>query len=811
MSIEARPDSELEIAHVLFMDIVGYSKQLVDEQSELIQELFRLVRGTEQFQSAEASGKLIRIPTGDGMALAFFTSTDAPVRCAMEVSKALKDHPQLRLRMGIHSGPVEAISDVNDRMNVAGAGINMAQRVMDCGDHGHILLSKRVADDLGQYRKWQSHLHSLGEVEVKHGVRLEIVNFYTDELGNPVLPEKIKKAREQNTAGAIAPTNSVSRAWMMISAVTLITLLAFGFWRFWRAKTPPESGAASAKSIAVLPFENMSEDKQNAYFADGMQDEILTDLAKIGDLKVISRSSVMDFKSGSTHNIREIGRKLRVAHVLEGSVQRAGNRVRVTAQLIDAGTDAHLWAEHYDRPIDDVFAIQSEIAKKIAEQLKAHLSPAVKQQIEEAPTHDVAAYDLFLRASSLLSEGIHDSDLQANTAQGVTLLTEATRRDPDFAGAWSILAIAQNSMYEMYDHTPDRLALAEEAVQKALHLRPNEGPPHFSAAVYYFSEHRDDYRGRQELALAQEKLPNSWPTVFFSGVIAERDGRWQDMIVDLEKAYELSPRDRNTVDFLVDAYRSLRRYDDARRVLDQATAAGLNPNWFALQRGQLALNEEGTTAGLRAACQALAKQPEFAEKITRTRIVAALDDGQFDEAERALAADPRKQFEEGLYPRERLEGLIARARGDQSVARDAFSKARPFLAESFGKRPDQPYRLMLLAEADAAIGSKDQALDEARRAITLQASDKNSDAFGAADLAVFSAQISAWCGQKEEAVTKLESLRNMPHAYHYGYLKLSPDWADLRGDARFEHLISSLAPAAGKDRTISTGTSKPAG
>src|SRR5213596_1899405 len=244
MSLERKPDLHLEVAHVLFMDVVGFSKLLINDQSEIIEQLNRLVRETPHFREAEAAGKLIRLATGDGMALVFSNSAEAPVECALELSKALQSYPQIQLRMGVHSGPVNAVSDVNDRSNVTGAGINLAQRVMDCGDAGHTLLSRHVAEDLEQYRQWQPLLHDLGECEVKHGARVHVFNLYTEGVGNPDVPEKLRQAR-------------LSRV--------------------------PE------KSVAVLPFENRSEDKANAYFADGIQDEILTRLSQIADLKVISR------------------------------------------------------------------------------------------------------------------------------------------------------------------------------------------------------------------------------------------------------------------------------------------------------------------------------------------------------------------------------------------------------------------------------------------------------------------------------------------------------------------------------------------
>ena len=298
MPPEQSPDVKFEIGHVLFIDIVGYSKLLIHEQSEQMQTLREIVRGTEQFRAAEAEGKLLRLPTGDGGALVFRTSPEAPVRCALEISKELKKHPELRVRMGIHSGAVNEITDLNEQANIAGAGINIAQRVMDCGDAGHILLSRHVAEDLEQYRQWQPCLHDLGECEVKHGVRVHAFNFYTDDVGNPEVPQKFKPVAAAESA---ARASLLFRKWTAIAA-TLILIAVATFLLLQRGETEQRSAPLSAipeKSIAVLPFENLSEEKANAFFTEGVQDEILTHLAKIADLKVISRTSVMQYKSGA--------------------------------------------------------------------------------------------------------------------------------------------------------------------------------------------------------------------------------------------------------------------------------------------------------------------------------------------------------------------------------------------------------------------------------------------------------------------------------------------------------------------------------
>src|SRR5215470_9607014 len=356
MPAEIKKEIELEIAHVLFIDIVAYSKLFVNEQHARIEELNEIVRSSEQFRKADATNRILKIPTGDGMALVFYKSPEEPAECAFEISRALKEHPGLQIRMGIHSGPVGGVVDVTEQTNVAGAGINIARRVMDCGDTRHILLSKHVAEDLENYQRWRPFLHDIGTFEVKHGARVSVTNLYSDQVGNPQLPSKLQ---------AVGKHRAHMR-WAVAAIFLLVLAVISGSAFFFLRPSIQTAPAIIDKSIAVLPFENLSAEKQNEYFADGVQDEILTDLAKIADLKVISRTSVLQYKSGVTRNLREIAQQLGVANVVEGSVQRAANKIRVNAQLIDARTDAHLWAQNYDRPIDDVFAIQSEIATAIA-------------------------------------------------------------------------------------------------------------------------------------------------------------------------------------------------------------------------------------------------------------------------------------------------------------------------------------------------------------------------------------------------------------------------------------------------------------
>jgi TolB-like protein/Tfp pilus assembly protein PilF len=557
--------TRLEIGHVLFIDIVGYSKLLVKQQSELLRELNEIVSGTSEFREAESAGRLIRLPTGDGMALVFRTNTEAPAECAMEIARALKSHPAIQLRMGIHSGPVNEVVDVNQRANIAGAGINMAQRVMDCGDAGHILLSRHVAEDLEQDERWRPLLHDLGTCEVKHGVRVGVTNLYSDEVGNLQLPKKFQ---------ALQKHHAYVRWAAVAIGLLVVAALAAGVLSFLRKGPARSLATAVDKSIAVLPFENLSRDPDNAFFTDGVQDEILTDLSKIAALKVISRTSVMQYKSGAPRNLREIGQQLGVAHVVEGSVQRAANKVRVIAQLIDARNDAHLWAQTYDRDLADVFAIQSEIAKAIADQLQAKLSPNEKKAIEQPPTTDLAAFDLYSRAKSLLLTASFSATTDPDVRKAIELLDEAVKRDPSFFDAYCQLAYAHETIYAVFgfDHTPARLALAEAAVQAATRLRPDAAETHLARAQYLYFGLRDYAGALAELEIARRALPND-PRLFeLTGYILRRRGQQEEGLQNLQRAVELDPRNFFTLQQIALSYLNLGRYAETIAALDRALA-----------------------------------------------------------------------------------------------------------------------------------------------------------------------------------------------------------------------------------------------
>src|SRR5438132_4225638 len=753
------PHLHLEIAHVLFMDVVGYSKLLVNEQREMMQQLNQLVRKTAQFQTSEANGKLISIPSGDGMALVFFQSLEEPVQCALEISQLLKNYPRLRLRMGVHSGPVDQIKDVNDRLNVAGAGINLAQRVMDCGDAGHILISKRVADDLAQDSLWQPLLHEVGQIEVKHGVKLAIVNLYTEELGISQTPRKLSHLRPQTQ---FIPSE--------------------------RALDVPE------KSIAVLPFENLSADPENVFFADGVQDEILTNLAKIADLKVTSRGSVMQYRA-PMRNLREISGALGVAHILEGNVQRAGNRVRVSAQLIDARTDTHLWAENYHRPLDDVFAIQSEIAKTVADQLQAKLSPAEKAAIEQPPTADRVVYDRYLRGKKSLIQQTFDARMIAHARQGIHLLDQAVAHDPAFYLAYCQLARAHEHLYFLgADHTPVRVAQARRALEKALSLAPERGEAHLAAAWVSYHCELDYKTALAELAIARRGLPNDSAIPNLAGTIGRRQGQWKDSIQNMERAAELDPRNVYLLQQISQTYNFLRHYLDMAGALDRAIAASPGDATSRVARALVDLESRGETQSARETIHSIvAEDPSAVDAIAEQWFYLALCRRDANETARSLASiAPEGTVPVNVrMPKNFCEGIAARARGDTPTAEAAFASARAEMAKLVDEQPEYAQALSVLGMSEAGLGNRHDAVQHSRRADELFPVAKDGKTGG--ENLRNSAINFALAGQKDPALERLEEVVRIPGPISYGQLHLHPWWDPLRDDPRFERLVAQAA------------------
>ena len=621
MSSELKPHLHVEVGHILFLDIVGYSKLLADEQKELIQELNHVVRETKQFQTAEAEGKLTRLPTGDGIVLVFMNNPEAPLECALEINRKLQSRPQLKLRMGIHSGPVNPVADVNDQANLAGAGINIAQRVMSCGDAGHILLSKHFAEDLEHYAHWRSYLHDVGRVEVKHGARIPIVNLYTDQLGNAALPAKLRRAR---TAFRLKSA--------VVVVLLLIAVLGVGFWMLRRSQGKFESQAAliPSKSLAVLPFENLSRDPDNAYFADGIQDEILTRLSKIADLKVISHTSTQHYKS-APKNLPEIAKQLGVAHILEGSVQKSGDSVRVNVQLIKAANDSHLWADTYDRRLTDIFSVESEVAKAIADTLKAKLTGAEEQLIAARPTSDLTTYELYLKGRVLWGKRGGD-----NIRQAIAFYEQAIVRDPNYAPAYAGLAEAYVILPIYTDASArEAYAKAKAAALKALQLDDKLAEAHNALAMVLFL-YLDIAGSIPEFQRAIALNPNYATAHHWYGFNPLSTlGRFDEAIAESKRAVELDPLSPVINSDLGSNLMVARRYDEAIAQLRKTLE--IDPT-FSLAHGALgeALQFKGDLPG--AIAEYTKAQELGADPRIRVLLAAAkAQSGDKDAAVRMLA------------------------------------------------------------------------------------------------------------------------------------------------------------------------------
>src|SRR3989440_3327438 len=787
MSTEIKKEIQLEIAHVLFIDIVGYSKLSINEQHAAVEELSQIVRAAEQLQRAEAADRLLKIATGDGIALVFYTTPEAPAQCAVQISRALKEHPHLKLRMGIHSGPVSGVVDVNNRPNLAGAGLNLAQRVMDCGDAGHILLSKHVADDLEEYEQWRPLLHDLGTCEVKHGARVGVVNLYADQVGNPKLPKKFEVLQKRRTR----------LRWATTGAAVLMLAPLIGEIMIWSRSHRRVLSSLPKKSIAVLPFDNLSEKKATAYFAEGVQDEILTRLSKVADLKVISRTSVMQYRNAATRNLREIAGALGVAHVLEGSVQRAANRVRVNAQLIDARSDAHLWAETYDRDLADVFVLESELAEKIVAQLKTKLSPEEKAAIAERPTKDLAAYDLYARAKTLIETSLFSTPQNESLFEAVRLLNQALQLDPAFALAHYQLANAHDLLYFLgADHTPARLAMADTAIQSLLRLRPNSGEAHLAVAKHLYWGYLDYDRAREKLNLAQKSLPNDPLPFLLAGYIDRRQSRWDESTKNFERAIELDPQNPIILQQISRSYQCLRRYADAETALDRAVALVPKDTALRASRAEIELLWHADPRPLASTIRAIiGEDSREAGTIAEFWLEVSLCQRDFDAALRALAALPGVagcQVETIPFPRAWCEGVVAQMRGDAVAARTAFTSAHNEMSKLVREQPSYPETLCALAMADAALGHKEDAIREGRRAVELLPVTKES--IGGSLLLQYLALIYAWTGEKDLAFEQLAVAARTPGYLSYGELRLHPYFDSLRGDPRFEKIVQSLAP-----------------
>ena len=518
----------LQIAHVLFVDVVSYSVMPMDKQEQTLRALQEAVRNTEEFVRAHDSDQLISLPTGDGMALVFFNDAEAPAHCAVQLSRALQSQANIKVRMGIHSGPVYRVADINANRNVAGGGINMAQRVMDCGDAGHILVSKSVADVLGQVGIWRDMLHDLGEAEVKHGVMLHIYNLYSDEIGHRELPHKLQTASKT----AISETARGRRKILVAMGVLMAVLaVAAAFW-LRRAGRGSTGGTAS---IAVLPFVDMSSEKNQEYFSDGLAEELLNDLAKIPGLRVAARTSSFQFK-GKNEDLRTVGEKLNVGAILEGSVRKQGSRVRITAQLIKVGDGFHLWSETYDREMNDIFAVQEDIGRSVAGSLKVALLGR-KTAMPSAQGTNAEAYNAYLQGEYFLKR--HGKE---NLENALGYYEQTIKLDPGYAPAWVGLAAARSDQADRgYLPVEEGYRKAREATERALALDANLAAAHAAMGGIKMS-YDWDWAGADasyQRALALE--PGNAKFVRNAGMLAKTLGRLDEALAQDRRAVELDP------------------------------------------------------------------------------------------------------------------------------------------------------------------------------------------------------------------------------------------------------------------------------
>ena len=784
MSAEVKKEVALEIAHVLFLDIVGYSKLSINEQRALVDALNKVVRETEEFRRAEAADRLIKIPVGDGMALVFYDSPETPVECALEISRLLKQRPELRVRMGVHSGAVSGVVDVNERANVAGAGINIAQRVMDCADAGHILLSKRVAEDLEQYTHWQPHLHDLGECEVKHGTRVSVVNLYTDDLGNSAVPEKLRVAR----AGAAKRKRAVMR-WMSLGVLALFAAVLAISFLLLRYRSKSLAAAIPAKSVAVLPLENLTEEKENAFFADGIQDELLSNLAKIKDLKVISRTSVMQYKSGITRNLKEIAQQLGVSNVVEGSVRRSGNHIRVSVQLIDALTDRHIWVQNYDRTLADSLALQGELATEIAAGVGATLSPQEKARVEATPTKNTAAYDAYLRGRALAAGLTED---RSNVESAARSLQQAVTLDPAFALAWAYLSCAHSSIYWFgTDPTPSRLVAAKDALDHAIALNPNLAETHLAIGYYRYYAARDFSGALAEFQLAEKSLPNNVDALRAIGLIQRRFGHWDEAIAVLRRVVELDPRNIESAGILATTYMGKRRFSDALAVSDHILAiepSNIPAIWlktfslWALGKSEAAdvfLTNSDAPLHLRAH-QALNKH-QYAD---------ALD--LFTKALKEARGEDKAELLLDL-------GMAQQRAGNSAASKAAYQEAVHGLTQALNNidKANAAHGAELhssLGVAYAGLGDATRAVAEGQKGMTLQPTSE--DPFEGPEREEQMAEIYALLGNADEAIPILKKWIQVPSGTSItpALLRIDPIWDPIRSDPRFQKLVAENKP-----------------
>jgi TolB-like protein/Flp pilus assembly protein TadD len=792
MPSETASDSKFEIGHVLFIDIVGYSKLVIEQQREAQRQLNETVRHTEQFKLSEVAGKLVRLPTGDGMALVFRDSAEAPALCASQIARRLATRPDIPVRMGIHSGPVSDINDVNERENIAGDGVNIAQRVMDCGDAGHILLSKRVADDLSQYGRWRTQLHPLGEVEVKHGLKIDIFNLAGDGIGNPVLPEKIAGKRIELERAAKRARRR-RRVLLLAAAGVTAAALILSVLAYRMRKQLAKLTAIPEKSIAVLPFENLSADPTNALFVTGVQDEILTRAAKIAALKVIARTSTQRYEA-KPGNLGQVAKELGVAHILEGSVQKISNKVHVNVQLIKAATAAHVWAESYDRELTDVFGVEAEIASRIANALSVVLTPDEEKRINAIPTTNPDAYEAYMEGremriapASYMPE--YDNKQREHYERAIAL-------DPDFALAHAALSFWYSIDALDGGVTPENKIKAHTEAEEALRLQPDLGEAHFALGTYYYGAEHAYGAADKEFAIALRTLPNDAELLRIRAQMNRRQSHWRAAIEGLHHATSLDPRNLITIMNLAAIYTDVRDYATAeetrRREVDVGSSYSPEAAIFAKRR--LVVLQWIRTGNLAPMQSLFDELPKDFDPALRGLILQDIG---------STKRDPDLVLEGVKISGDKQDltqffGVVQTllVKGDVAGANEVLDRLIAEKEAQIRQNPEESIFHSHLGLFCAYRGRKEEAVREGRRAVELL--PENKDAALAPTLESYLARIYARVGEPEKALDLIEHLLTIPceedATMSKRELEVDWGWDPLRQNPHFQKILSSPQP-----------------
>jgi TolB-like protein/class 3 adenylate cyclase len=779
MDETAKVPVELAIAHVLFIDIVGYSKLTTRDQNAAVATLNETVQGCEPFQIAERADRILKIPTGDGMALVFYRSPEEPAECAVALARALKQHSNLPVRMGIHSGSVSGVVDVSGRANVAGAGINIAQRVMDCADAGHILVSKHAADDLAEYERWHPLLHDLGSCEVKHGVKVHVVSLCDDSIGNSGVPSKLRTQRLRIRR----------RRLIWIGAVTALLGLTTALLLFWRAREKVRVSSVS-RTVAVLPFESLSTNPENAIFASGVHREVLNSLAKLADLKVISRTSVMRYKPGTERNLKDIAQDLGVAFVVEGSVQREANHVVLTAELIEAANDTQVWAQNFDGDIADVLSFQNEIAERISNQLGAKLSQQERTDLAAKPTKDMAAFENYIRARALMEAGDvdeeHDKFVEDNK-RAVQLLEQAVARDPKFAAAYWALTEANIQLFRSTN--PPSLeyrARAEEALKGAQRLAPQAGETfHAESRVIYYG-YGDFKRALAILEQAAKTLPNNAEVAMTRALLYRRFGRWQEAYSLFVRETELNPHDLTAYLLAAAVAQNLRWWPESDQIQERIAKRYPRRVRSVAMEHAVSLRQRGDVEAGNKELEKLNLQIP-SEYVPRFYI--NFWNHNFEECRKLLpevAKSPDPELQDDRWDKELQLFFVTKGSFDRQAALAAEKQLEERLQQSTNLELEESL-VVSVSNVKMLLGKKDDAIRLCQKWV--EKHPVSDDALVNVQALKRLAYVYLFAGDHERALQMLRKLVEVPGGENYGPLKYNPIFDELRNDPRFQVIV----------------------